>query len=73
MQSILLLVAPALYAATIYMELGRIVLMIDGEGRVLISKKWMTKVFVTGDILSFILQAGGKSFVSVQPSKLLIN
>lgn len=55
------------------MELGRIVLMIDGEGRVLISKKWMTKVFVTGDVLSFILQAGGKSFVSVQPSKLLIN
>lgn len=61
-QSILLLVAPALYAATIYMELGRIVLMIDGEGRVLISKKWMTKIFVTGDVLSFILQAGGKSF-----------
>ncbi|KAH7217243.1 related to RTM1 protein [Fusarium oxysporum] len=61
-QSILLLVAPALYAATIYMELGRIVLMIDGEGRVLISKKWMTKVFVTGDVLSFILQAGGGGY-----------
>jgi hypothetical protein len=60
-QSILLLVAPALYAATIYMELGRIVLMIDGEGRVMISKKWMTKIFVTGDVLSFIMQAGGKS------------
>ncbi|KAG5762546.1 hypothetical protein H9Q72_009360 [Fusarium xylarioides] len=63
-QSILLLVAPALYAATIYMELGRIVLMIDGEGRVLISKKWMTKIFVTGDILSFILQAGGGGYQS---------
>ncbi|KAF4953504.1 hypothetical protein FGADI_5838 [Fusarium gaditjirri] len=61
-QSILLLVAPALYAATIYMELGRIVLMIDGEGRVLIPKKWMTKVFVTGDVLSFVLQAGGGGY-----------
>ncbi|RFN48485.1 hypothetical protein FIE12Z_7294 [Fusarium flagelliforme] len=58
-QSIFLLVAPALFAATIYMELGRIVLMIDGEGRVMISKKWMTKIFVTGDILSFFLQGGG--------------
>ncbi|KAF5685916.1 RTM1-like protein [Fusarium denticulatum] len=63
-QSILLLVAPALYAATIYMELGRIVLMIDGEGRILISKKWMTKIFVTGDVLSFILQAGGGGYQS---------
>ncbi|KAF9776716.1 hypothetical protein IL306_005064 [Fusarium sp. DS 682] len=61
-QSILLLVAPALFAATIYMELGRIVTMVDGEGRVLISKKWMTKVFVTGDVLSFILQAGGGGY-----------
>lgn len=58
-QSIFLLVAPALFAATIYMELGRIVQMIDGEGRVMISKKWMTKIFVTGDILSFFLQGGG--------------
>ncbi|KAF4499652.1 RTM1 [Fusarium agapanthi] len=61
-QSIFLLVAPALYAATIYMELGRIILMIDGEGRVLIPKKWMTKIFVTGDVLSFILQGGGGGY-----------
>jgi len=42
------------------MELGRIVQMVDGEGRVMISKKWMTKIFVTGDILSFFLQGGGE-------------
>ncbi|CAF3543007.1 hypothetical protein SNK03_013179 [Fusarium graminearum] len=63
-QSIFLLVAPALFAATIYMELGRIVEMIDGEGRVMISKKWMTKIFVTGDILSFFLQGGGGGYQS---------
>ncbi|KAF4445456.1 hypothetical protein F53441_10798 [Fusarium austroafricanum] len=61
-QSILLLVAPALFAATIYMELGRIVAMVDGEGQILIQKKWMTKIFVTGDILSFILQGGGGGY-----------
>ncbi|KAM0354935.1 hypothetical protein ACHAPU_000774 [Fusarium lateritium] len=62
MQSILLLVAPALFAASIYMELGRIILMVDGEDRALIAKKWMTKVFVTGDVLSFILQGGGGGY-----------
>ncbi|KAM6506903.1 hypothetical protein FALCPG4_018721 [Fusarium falciforme] len=35
-QAILLLVAPALCAASIYMELGRIVMMSEGEGHVLI-------------------------------------
>ncbi|GKT47198.1 protein RTA1 [Colletotrichum spaethianum] len=63
-QSILLLVAPALYAATIYMELGRIITVIDGEGHALIRKEWMTKVFVTGDVLSFLLQGGGGGYQS---------
>ncbi|KAF5010643.1 hypothetical protein FDECE_3209 [Fusarium decemcellulare] len=61
-QAILLLVAPALFAATIYMELGRIIIMVDGEGHVLIAKRWMTKIFVTGDVLSFFLQAGGGGY-----------
>lgn len=47
------------------MELGRIVLMIDGEDRILIPKKWMTKIFVIGDVLSFILQGGGKAKTQV--------
>ncbi|KAF9872460.1 rta1 domain protein [Colletotrichum karsti] len=61
-QSILLLVAPALYAATVYMELGRIITIVDGEGHVLISKKWLTKLFVAGDVLSFLLQGGGGGY-----------
>ncbi|KAH7268032.1 hypothetical protein FSOLCH5_008447 [Fusarium solani] len=61
-QAILLLVAPALFAASIYMELGRIVIMSEGEGHVMIQKKWMTKIFVTGDVLSFFLQAGGGGY-----------
>lgn len=53
------MVAPALYAATIYMELARIVEIVDGESRVFIPRKYMTKIFVVGDILSFVLQGGG--------------
>ncbi|KAF5258554.1 hypothetical protein FOXYS1_10868 [Fusarium oxysporum] len=61
-QAILLLVAPALFAATIYMELGRIITLVNGEGLALISRKWMTKIFVVGDVLSFFLQGGGKHY-----------
>lgn len=59
-QTLLLLVAPALFAASIYMELSRIIILVDGESHVLIKKKWLTKTFVTGDVLSFFIQGGGK-------------
>ncbi|KAI8710737.1 hypothetical protein NCS52_01533400 [Fusarium sp. LHS14.1] len=72
-QAILLLVAPALFAASIYMELGRIVIMSEGEGHVLIQKKWMTKIFVTGDVLSFILQAGGGGYQAAGSLEALDN
>ncbi|KAF1934838.1 RTA1-domain-containing protein [Clathrospora elynae] len=48
MQSLLILVAPALFAAFIYIILGRIILL-----------KWLTKMFVTGDIFSLLLQGSG--------------
>jgi hypothetical protein len=59
MQSTLLLVAPALFAASIYMELGRIILMVKGEHFSLVRVTWMTKIFVAGDVLSFLMQASG--------------
>ncbi|PNP46119.1 hypothetical protein TGAMA5MH_02154 [Trichoderma gamsii] len=61
-QSLLLLVAPALFAATIYMELGRIISLVNGESHCLIRKNWLTKIFVFGDILSFFLQGGGGGY-----------
>ncbi|KAL2126588.1 hypothetical protein VTI74DRAFT_574 [Chaetomium olivicolor] len=61
-QAILLLVAPSLFAATIYMQLGRIITLLQGESRALIRKKWLTKIFVTGDVLSFVLQGGGGGY-----------
>ena len=63
-QSLLLLLAPALFAASIYMVLGRIILLTDGENHSLIRARWLTKVFVTGDVLSFLAQSAGRSPVS---------
>lgn len=59
MQSTLLLVAPALFAASIYMELGRIIHLVKGQKHSLIRVNWMTKTFVAGDVLSFLMQASG--------------
>ncbi|KAH7002162.1 RTA1 like protein-domain-containing protein [Ilyonectria destructans] len=58
-QAILILVAPALYAASIYMILGRLIRALGAEHLSLIPVAWVTRVFVTGDIFSFTLQAGG--------------
>lgn len=58
-QTLLLLVAPALFAATIYMILVRIVVGVDGERYSLIKTRWLTKVFVTSDVVSFFVQLGG--------------
>lgn len=59
-QTLFLLLAPALFAASIYMELGRIVILLDGEQYTVIRRTWMTKIFVTGDVLSFIVQGMGR-------------
>ncbi|KAJ5109711.1 RTA-like protein [Penicillium argentinense] len=58
-QSTLLLIAPALFAASIYMELGRIILLVKGQSFSLVPIKWTTSIFVGGDVLSFLMQASG--------------
>lgn len=60
MQLLLLLIAPALFAASIYMVLGRIIALTEGECHSLIRQKWLTKIFVMGDVVSFIVQAAGE-------------
>ncbi|KAE8140234.1 putative RTA1 domain protein [Aspergillus pseudotamarii] len=58
-QSLLLLLAPALFAASVYMILGRIIRMLNAGSISLIRPSWLTKIFVTGDVLSFLVQSGG--------------
>ncbi|KAF2120651.1 RTA1 like protein-domain-containing protein [Lophiotrema nucula] len=64
MQTLLLLVAPALFAASIYMVLGRIIHLTDGEPYSLIRRTWLTKIFVGGDVLSFLAQSAGGGLMS---------
>ncbi|KAK5999282.1 hypothetical protein QM012_005607 [Aureobasidium pullulans] len=59
LQSLFLLLAPTLFAASIYMELGRILDLTEGESRSLIRRKLLTKIFVMGDVLSFLAQSAG--------------
>lgn len=63
MQSVLILLAPPLYAASVYMVLGRLVRYLHAEDLSLVPVKWMTKIFVSGDVFSFLLQAGGKHYL----------
>ncbi|KAG4254670.1 hypothetical protein BFJ72_g15155 [Fusarium proliferatum] len=58
-QAILILVAPALFAASIYMILGRIIISLRAQHLSLIPVRWLTKLFVCGDVVSFSLQAAG--------------
>ena len=62
-QLLFILVAPALFAATIYMELGRIIMLCDSGHHSLVPLRWLTKIFVAGDVLSFVLQALGEQDV----------
>ncbi|KAG8427710.1 hypothetical protein J3459_006429 [Metarhizium acridum] len=59
MQSVLILVAPALFAASIYMTLGRLMRSVHGERHSIIPIRWLTKAFVLGDVLSFMVQSSG--------------
>ncbi len=57
---LLILVAPILFAASIYMAFGRLIRELRAEAFSPVRSTWMTKIFVAGDILSFLAQAGGK-------------
>ncbi|TGO79317.1 hypothetical protein BELL_0036g00050 [Botrytis elliptica] len=59
MQTLLILIAPAFFAASIYMVLGRIIVLTDGEQYSIIRARWLTKIFVAGDVLSFLMQSSG--------------
>ena len=57
-QAAFILVPPAFFAATIYMCLGRIIRLVGGDHLSIINPRIVTKVFVTGDYLSILIQGG---------------
>ncbi|KAI1017888.1 hypothetical protein LB504_003791 [Fusarium proliferatum] len=62
MQSLLLLLGPTCYAASIYMILGRLIQLLNRQKYSLIRPNWLTKIFLLGDAMSIALQGigGGK-------------
>ncbi|KAJ9136813.1 Rta1 domain-containing protein [Pleurostoma richardsiae] len=58
-QSLLLLLGPTLLAASVYMTLGRLIILLEADSYAIIRPKRLTKFFVLGDVLSFLAQSGG--------------
>lgn len=50
------------------MGLGRLILLTDGERFTPIRRTWLTKIFVLGDVLSFLAQVMGMYFPPPSPS-----
>lgn len=62
-QSVFLLLGPTLFAASVYMALGRLIRCVHAEKYSLIRIKWLTKVFVMGDVFSFLVQGGASGLM----------
>ncbi|KAF2033931.1 hypothetical protein EK21DRAFT_57377 [Setomelanomma holmii] len=58
-QSTLILFAPILFAASVYMILGRLIRRTDSASYSMVRVNWVTKIFVVGDIFCFCAQGGG--------------
>lgn len=58
-QGVLTLIGPLWFAATIYMMLGRTIVLAGGEDVSLIKPLWYTRVFVSADITTLIIQGLG--------------
>ncbi|KAH7407237.1 RTA1 like protein-domain-containing protein [Cadophora sp. MPI-SDFR-AT-0126] len=63
-QSLLILLAPIFFAASVYMILSRLIRAVGAESHSVVRVTWVTKVFVGGDILCFLIQAGGGAILS---------
>lgn len=52
-------------AASIYMILGRIILLTQGEHHAVVRRRWSTKLFVAGDVLSLLMQSSGGGIMAM--------
>ncbi|KAH7121774.1 RTA1 like protein-domain-containing protein [Dactylonectria estremocensis] len=68
-QALLLLLGPPFYAASIYMVLGRLIRLLDAEKYSMVRLKWLTKVFLLGDIVSILGQGAGGGMLASADSK----
>jgi hypothetical protein len=64
-QSMFIILPPSLYAASIYMIYGRIVLFVNAPASSIINPLKVTKIFVCGDVLAFLLQSSGGGMMAI--------
>lgn len=62
-QSVFILLGPVLFAASVYMILARLIRSVGAEKYSLIRIAWVTKTFVAGDIVSFLVQGQGSGLM----------
>ncbi|KAJ5929063.1 RTA1 domain protein, partial [Penicillium verhagenii] len=70
-QTMLILVAPPLFAASIYMTLGRIIVRLGAEDKSILPIRFLTKIFVVGDVISFFMQCGGGGYMAAGTSSAM--
>lgn len=63
-QSVLILLAPILFAASVYMFLGRIIRSTGEDSKSMVRPTKLTKLFVAGDVVCFFVQAAGAGKLS---------
>lgn len=68
-QGVLTLIGPLWFAATIYMMLGRTIVLAGGEDVSLIKPRWYTRVFVTADVTTLFIQGLGMYKEKLHPGR----
>ena len=64
LESVFVLVAPALYAATIYMVFGQMLQYLRCTKLSIVPARWSTTIFVMGDVFSFCVQGAGAGIMA---------
>ena len=72
-QNSYILLAPAFFAATIYMVLGRVIKLTDGDKYSIVRSRRLTMIFLLGDLSCFLIQAIGKWSIIISPCHLPVN
>ncbi|KAJ5737240.1 RTA1 like protein [Penicillium malachiteum] len=62
-QAVFILLGPALFAASVYMVLARIIRSVHAEQHSVLPLNWVTKTFVLSDVVTFLVQAGGSGMM----------
>ncbi|SCU86487.1 LAFA_0E01068g1_1 [Lachancea sp. 'fantastica'] len=70
-QTVMLLVAAAFMAATIYMVFGRLLILMNATTVSFVPIRFSTAIFVSADVLSILLQAAGGSILGASDNHTL--